>query len=1089
MKHGLFHIIKRSLLYYRLPALYQFVVIMLLAAIITGSLLTGSSVRKSLSQNNQERLANTGIIISSGARYFPVSLTKRMMELSGTPCVAITEMSGWARNFSNGETVLNCQVTGVDNDFFIFNNPISSVNLKQGEVVINSKLSRELKIETGDEIIVRFSKISDIPADSPFSAEENSFESLILIVSHILENESPANFSLGINQINPKNIFVHRDDLKQFFRDKVKTNRILLRYDPSLSIEQVGGFLREVIQPSDIGLNLRKVEAAGQFEFVSDRIFIDGELVSEIMDAFPGAKPAITYLANRISFKERSTPYSFVSALPDGLYDNVPSGDSVIINSWLAEDLGAVAGDTLDMVYYISGPLNKLEEEKNRFVIGRVVEMTDIWGDATLMPEFPGISGIETCSRWEAGVPVNMDNIRQKDEDYWYSYRGTPKAFIGYERGKELWGNNFGQATTIRFPVDASSEDIMAQLRGFIDPLKNGFRIIDARTNAIKAASNSVDFSTLFLSLGFFIIISSTVLLSLIVTTYFESRKEHIVFMRAIGFRKQLIKRILFYETVIIAFLGSLAGIFAGGLFNKGVIWALNSVWRGAVQTNTLSASMDIRSLLTGFLGTLVVTFLVLHFKSDSFLKRSGNVDPISSTKLSTRYIQWFFVVLIAAAMTMFLIGLLKPGYAIILFFSGGTTLFIGSILLYLVILRNKGRTSNFLRKGPNSHSWLYYAYYPSRALTPILFIAAGLFIIITTGANRKSFDTDLLSRGSGTGGYLLWGETATPLTYNLNNEAGRNEYGISSEDFSGVEFIQGRIAGGDDASCLNLNQVTTPPLLGLDVSEFSRSNAFSFTSRFKELEVDNPWNTLEITPGENVIYGIVDQTVLQWGLNSKVGDTIIVTAESGKLVHIVVAGGLAASVFQGYIIIGSENFTGYWPSVAGSNMFLVDANPSEAARYKQKLTEIFNQYGTDIEFTWDRLAEFNQVSNTYLTVFMTLGGFGMLLGVIGLAFILLRNFNLRKKELFFLLSTGFTPKRIRRTLFREHFMILSAGIFSGSVPAILATIPSLTSSADIPWLLLLAMIVSIFAAGSLALFLSARSLVRENLVAGLRRD
>ncbi|GAH68063.1 unnamed protein product, partial [marine sediment metagenome] len=173
----------------------------------------------------------------------------------------------------------------------------------------------------------------------------------------------------------------------------------------------------------------------------------------------------------------------------------------------------------------------------------------------------------------------------------------------------------------------------------------------------------------------------------------------------------------------------------------------------------------------------------------------------------------------------------------------------------------------------------------------------------------------------------------------------------------------------------------------------------------------------------------------------------------------------------------------------AGSNMFLVDGNPSETARYKQELTEIFNQYGADIEFTWDRLAEFNQVSNTYLTVFMTLGGFGMLLGVIGLAFILLRNFNLRKKEFFLLLSTGFTPKRIRRIVFREHFVILSAGILSGSVPAILATIPSLTSSADIPWLLLLAMIVAIFSAGSLALLLSAHSLVRENLVAGLRRD
>ena len=241
MKQGLFHIIKRSLLYYRLPALYQFVVIMLLAAIITGSLLTGSSVRKSLSQNNEERLGNTGFIISSGTRYFPVSLTERMEELSGTPCVAITEMSGWARNFGSGETVLNCQVTGVDNDFFIFNNPSGSVNLKRGGAVINSKLSRELKIETGDEIIVRFGTVSDIPADSPFSAEESSFESLILVVSHILENESPANFSLGINQIKPKNIFIHRDDLKQFFPDRVKTNRILLKYDPSLSIEQAGG--------------------------------------------------------------------------------------------------------------------------------------------------------------------------------------------------------------------------------------------------------------------------------------------------------------------------------------------------------------------------------------------------------------------------------------------------------------------------------------------------------------------------------------------------------------------------------------------------------------------------------------------------------------------------------------------------------------------------------------------------------------------------------------------------------------------------------------------------------------------------------
>ncbi|HUS87116.1 MAG TPA: ABC transporter permease [Bacteroidales bacterium] len=1089
MKQSLFNIIKRSLLYYRLPALYQFIVIMLLAAIITGSLLTGSSVRRSLRMNSEERLGNTGLVVSSGVRYFPASLADRMEEFSGTPCVAITELSGWARNFAGGETALNCQVTGAGDDFFIFNNPSSQVSLKRGEAVINSKLSGDLNVGTGDEIIVRFGSVSDIPADSPFSAEESSYESLILVVSHILEDESPANFSLAINQIKPKNIFIHRDDLKQFFTGDVKANRLLLGYDPSFSPEQAEKNLRAVLLPTDIGLNLRKAEITGQFEFISDRIFIDEELVSEITHVVPGASPVITYLSNSISSEGRSAPYSFVSALPDDLYDNVPTDDGVIINRWLAEDLGAAPGDTLDMTYYVSGPFNKLEEESNLFVISGVVEMEGIWGDAALMPEFPGITGRETCSRWEAGVPVNMDDIRQKDEDYWYSYRGTPKAFIGYERGKAIWGNNFGPATSIRFPVATTDEDIMAFLQDQIDPLKNGFRIIDARGNAIEAASNSVDFSALFLSLGFFIIISSLVLLSLIVSTYFESRKEHIKIMRAIGFRSRLIKRILFFETAPIALFGSLAGIFAGELFNRGVISALNSVWRGAVQTDTLSASMDIQSLLTGFIVTLVVTLLVLLYKSDSHLKRSAQAGKSFHIKLTARHIQWLLIVLVAAATAMFTTGLLKPGYATSLFFAGGAALFIGSLLLYYIILRKKGRVSGFLKKGGGSHSWLYYAYYPTRAITPILFIAAGLFIVVATGANRKSFDTDLLSRESGTGGWLLWGETATPLTYDLNSEEGRNEYGISDHDLSGMEFIQARIAVGDDASCLNLNQVTTPPLLGLDVSGFSRSNAFTFVTWLKELEVDNPWDALEIAPDDNIIYGIVDQTVLQWGLKRKVGDTITVATESGEPLHIIVAGGLAASVFQGYIIIGNEAFTRYLPSVAGSNIFLVDGNPYEAARYKQELTEILSPYGTDIKFSWDRLAEFNQVSNTYLTVFMTLGGFGMLLGVIGLAFILLRNFNLRKKEFALLLATGYTPKRIRRTLFREHFMILSAGIISGSVPAILATLPSLSSSADIPLLLLIATIAAIFSAGTLALILSARSLISDNLVDGLRKD
>ena len=50
--------------------------------------------------------------------------------------------------------------------------------------------------------------------------------------------------------------------------------------------------------------------------------------------------------------------------------------------------------------------------------------------------------------------------------------KGTPKAFIGYEKGKELWGSNFGPATAIRFPESLSINEINNSLTGSFDPEK-----------------------------------------------------------------------------------------------------------------------------------------------------------------------------------------------------------------------------------------------------------------------------------------------------------------------------------------------------------------------------------------------------------------------------------------------------------------------------------------------------------------------------------------------------------------------------------------------------------------------------------------
>jgi hypothetical protein len=49
-----------------------------------------------------------------------------------------------------------------------------------------------------------------------------------------------------------------------------------------------------------------------------------------------------------------------------------------------------------------------------------------------------------------------------------------------------------------------------------------------------------------------------------------------------------------------------------------------------------------------------------------------------------------------------------------------------------------------------------------------------------------------------------------------------------------------------------------------------------------RKLKNANPWEILGRDGGTSVIYGIADQTVLDWGLKLAVGDTMIFRTENG---------------------------------------------------------------------------------------------------------------------------------------------------------------------------------------------------------------
>jgi ABC-type antimicrobial peptide transport system permease subunit len=528
-------------------------------------------------------------------------------------------------------------------------------------------------------------------------------------------------------------------------------------------------------------------------------------------------------------------------------------------------------------------------------------------------------------------------------------------------------------------------------------------------------------------------------------------------------------------ESGIYAVLGAILGAFMGGLFNVFAIKALNSVWQGAVQINTLSSGFDLWSLVVGFSAAVLTILVILKIKSTRFLKNLNKAETGKSTRPS--------------ADKNMLISAVFAVVTPILSYSGGVMVFATLILLVrqYYLGRNKAGIYSFIKANQISKS--YYSFNPSQAIAPVLFLAAGLFAVIITGVNRMNISGSMLEPSGGTGGFLLWGESSVPLKDNLNSPAGRKEYGLDDAELKHLSLVQARKTSGDDASCLNLNHITSPPLLGIDPAVFIRKSSFSFASKIKGIKKTNPWLTINYPAAKGTIYGIADQTVLQYGLKIKPGDTLKIRAENGQILNVVIAAGLKSSVFQGYVIIGNENFSRYFPSVAGSQIFLADGNPELSEVYKNIITERLSDFGVHFEPASEKLASFFVVTNTYLSVFTILGGIGMILGVVGLGFILIKNFNQRKRDFGLMMAAGFSVNRIRKTVFWEHAKILLAGIFTGILSALFATRASIMNNSDIPWKTIAVMICLVMITGLAALAISVKAIKRDSLITRIRKE
>ncbi len=332
-----------------------------------------------------------------------------------------------------------------------------------------------------------------------------------------------------------------------------------------------------------------------------------------------------------------------------------------------------------------------------------------------------------------------------------------------------------------------------------------------------------------------------------------------------------------------------------------------------------------------------------------------------------------------------------------------------------------------------------------------------------------------------------MYGESSVGILYDLNGEAGRKELGLDSGRLAGVGAVQFRVREGDDASCLNLNRAQQPRLLGVQIEALKDRQAFTFAA---EAEQGRGWDLLRPDPRGEFVPAVGDEPTVKWALGKKVGDELEYTDEMGRPFRVRIVGMLESSVLQGSLVIAENEFTARFPSVDGYQVFLIDVSADKTDVVAQELSSGLRDYGLVLTPTQERLAVFNAVENTYLSIFAVLGSLGLVLGSIGLGLVVLRNMLERRGELAMLRAVGFDRGRLRRMVFYEHWPLCLAGLGCGVIAAIVAVIPALQSrGGQVPFAGLLVTVAAVGVSGAVWVWLAGTLALRGRLLDALRHE
>lgn len=1147
------HLILRTATYYWRTNLAVVLGVATAVSVFAGALLVGDSVRGSLRDLAVGRLGAAEHVVSSGGFFREALATDLQQAITGAFVAPLVVATGFVTHEASGRRAGGVAIYGVDERFWRFHglDPAQGVTMSPG-------LAAEFGAGPDDVLLIRLQRPSEVPIESLFGRKDDVGRTIRVTLGAIQPLDRLGEFSLQPQQADVRAVFAPIRRIQRDLGVEGQVNTLLVRgrqevrtsggQEP-VGVPDIDASLRRVLALEDLGATVAVAGDPPAVALEGPSGIIGPALESAALQAGDalGARPlpVFTYLANTIRRGDRQVPYSLITAVdsemleagvrlkadttdtvrlkpdtPAAASDSVASGfsrtpstraDPIAVNDWTARELEAKPGDRIEVDYYLWDPVEGLTTHTAAFTLDRIVPIAGLAADRRLAPEYPGITGADNLADWDPPFPIDLARVREQDERYWDDYRTTPKAFITYERGRELWETRYGGATSIRFvpPPGANLEELVARMRSAllaaVPPAAMGLAVIPARAAALEASQGATDFGQYFTYFSFFLMVSALLLAVLFFRLGIEQRLRQIGVLRASGFTIAMIRRLLLVEALALAAIGGAIGALGAIGYGRLIVYGLTTWWVGAVNTTRLELHVSPLSLAlgasAGILAAAACVLLSLRavarlspraLLSAQTLDSGGSFDPRRSRRSRTigRGLAAAGAALLAAAFVV-------EGGEGAFFFGAGAALLVATMFLLSAWLRARdvrpirGRgTVPIAKLGFRSA-----ASRPSRSVLSAALIAAAAFIIVSVDAFRRGEAALAGGRPSGTGGYVLMAESQLPLLHNPNNPDGRESLVVYAPEFERVRFTRFRVRPGDDASCLNLYRPTNPTVIAPEPG-FIEENRFTFARSLASTDEEraNPWLLLRRSADDGTIPVIADATSLQYVLHLGVGDTMSIDVGADEPLMLRFVAALSDSVLQGQLVMAEEHFMRLFPVQQGYRFFLIDADGvqtvEDAGAVAAVLEKELAPFGFDAVTAAERLDAFHRVENTYLSTFQALGGLGLLLGTIGLAAVMFRNVLERRRELALLRAVGYDARRVSIMVMAEAVLLLGAGLLAGALCASLAIAPAwLGRGGAMPGSGLVLLLAGVAVAGVISSYVATRAALGGPLLSALRSE